>query len=268
MKKKSILAITVSVLLILAAVAAGLNAVYTVLSVTTRFSVRSDAGREECRILQERLDGYSGKSILFLDLEDICAEVEKFPCLKVEEVKKNYPRTVELRVSERLERYAVERTDAEGKAFYSVLDADGIYLYDREKNENRLDGAPNILLNGFGEMVFAAGERTSGAYVEELLASVAGFRDGDVNVRLNLVSVTFEKGASDSSTTKFTFRMQEGTRIEVNNLTALIAEKTEAAFQRYLTLEDEDKMFGVVTVNDDKLSGGFNVSYTTLRDLN
>jgi len=250
MKKKSILAITVSVLLILAAVAAGLNAVYTVLSVTTRFSVRSDAGREESRILQEKLDGYS------------------FPWLKVEEVKKNYPRTVELRVSERLERYAVERTDAEGKVFYSVLDADGIYLYDREKNENRLDGAPNILLNGFGEMVFAAGERTSGAYVEELLASVAGFRDGDVNVRLNLVSVTFEKGASDSSTTKFTFRMQEGTRIEVNNLTALVAEKTEAAFQRYLTLEDEDKMFGVVTVNDDKLSGGFNVSYTTLRDLN
>ncbi|MDE6274786.1 MAG: FtsQ-type POTRA domain-containing protein [Clostridiales bacterium] len=267
MKKKSILAITVSVLLILVAIAAGLSAVYTVSSVKTQFSVYSEAGREECKTLQATLDGYAGKSILFLDLEDIRGEVDKYPCLKVEEVKKSYPKTVELTVTERIERYAIERTGEDGKVFYSVLDENGIYLYDKEQNVNRLDGAPNILIEGLPAVSLAVGQVATGAYTEELFTTIAAFREDDENVRLNLVSVAFEKGASDEATTRFTLMMQEGTRIEINNLTALVEEKAKVAFERYFTLEDEDKMFGVITVNDDRITGGFNVSYTIQRDL-
>lgn len=264
MKKKIILSVSVSFVLLLCTVLAALNAIFTLATVTPAVTAYSEAGNKEAAELCKDLEGLLGKSTVFFDEEEVHALMKNYPCFQIDEVKKEMPRTLSVAVSERLERYAVEREGG-----YAVVASDGTYLYEKEKNENRLDGEANILLQGFTGLDFSAGERVTGGRFDVLLSAIDTFggEEGDLDARMNIVSVFYEQGASDERTTSFTIRMREGTRIEINNLTSLASEKAKAAFERYFELDDEDKMFGVITVNDDLTSGGFFINYTTHRDL-
>ena len=74
MKKRAILTTVVAFLLLVAVIAAGLNAVFTVTYVNARFLTYTEEGETAARELKEDLNEYLGKSTTFLDLEEVRRE--------------------------------------------------------------------------------------------------------------------------------------------------------------------------------------------------
>lgn len=249
MKTRAILTTVVAFVLLVAVVAAGLNAVFTVTLVDSEFSLYSDTGRAEAEELKAELDGFVGKSTTFLDLSKVRSTVEKYPCFRVESVGKKFPKTVEVKVSERKEFYAFE--NGEG---FSVLDEDGVYLYDGENNENRLGGM-NVVLKGF-EPTLVKGERATGAYMDEAYAMFAEFAALLPGLRANIVSLSLENGGGHDTPEHMLFvvTMREGVKIVIRNPSEGIAVKARAAFldegAGYLSLSDKRRMYGAINVSN------------------
>ena len=186
MKKKVLILTGVAVALLIAVIAAALNAVFTVARVEVHFSVCSSQGEAEAVLLQGELtDAYVGRSTTFLKLEEVEGVVERYPAFRVVSAEKHFPRTVSLTVEERKECYAFRRENG----LYAILDEEGVYLYDREQNVNRR-GGENILLNGFALLAGEAGTKVSGEYAQELVSMLSVFTEALGDARANVVSVT------------------------------------------------------------------------------
>ena len=95
MKKKVLILTGVAVALLIAVIAAALNAVFTVARVEVHFSVCSSQGEAEAVLLQGELtDAYVGRSTTFLKLEEVEGVVERYPAFRVVSAEKHFPRTV------------------------------------------------------------------------------------------------------------------------------------------------------------------------------
>lgn len=244
MKKRAIIATAVAFILLLAVVAAGLNIVFTVSYVDVTFVSFSQAGDKDAAELKEKLDSFVGKSTTFLDLADVEATVEEFPCFRTEEIKKHFPNKIELTVSERREAFAFERED--GK--FAILDEDGKYLYDKEENVNRT-GGKNILLEGFTLTTGEEGE-VEGLYFLELLSVFGVFRETLVQPRANVLSVRLYRPASDPINDIFFIDMSEGVEIDVGNPAHKTEEKARGVLERYLSLKDIERTYGRIAAED------------------
>ena len=107
MKHKFVLATAVAVILLAAAAAAGLNAVFSVTAVRVEVTAFSSAAKQDALALQEDVNAFVGASTVFLDTEEVRAAAERYPYFCVEAVEKQYPQPVVLTVREREERFAV-----------------------------------------------------------------------------------------------------------------------------------------------------------------
>ena len=258
MKKRIIISTIVSFVLLLAVVIAGLNAIFTVTAVNAEFTVFSSDGQSEANSLKTELDAFTGKSSVFLDLNDVQKTVEKYPAFRVERVEKAYPAAVEVRVRERRETYACKTENG-----YAVFDETGAYLYDKQENENRL-GGKNILLEAF-RFTFSSRERAEGQYAEELFQTLDVFTEHLTEVRANIERVALVMPAAESTTRNhfFYFYMREGVIIQIKNPLELTKEKATAAVQKYLSLSDMERVQGVIDVVDTN-SGGVSVAWRLL----
>lgn len=243
MKARVLVTTLVSFLLLCAVVAAGLNAVFTVTSVKTEFSVVSDEGQREVEELKGKLDGFVGKSTTFLDEEEVRAIIAAYPCMRADKIEKRYPSTLEVSVSERKEAFAVLTEHG-----YATLSDDGILLYYKDSLTNRA-GGENILLEGFG---FPSEEGK--AFEDEKFSSVLKmygvFTELLQEARANVVSVSVYYSAEEH--TRFTFRMREGIVIEIDSPSELTEEKARAALldesEGYLARSDGERLRGRIAV--------------------
>ncbi len=243
MTKKAILTTLVAFVLLLAVVAAGLNAVFTVTIVRTDFAVYSAEGRAESAELQEKLDGFVGSSTTFLDLDDLKSEVENYPCFRLDRIEKKFPSSVELRVVERREAYAFAREEGG----YAILDEDGYYLYDKATRGNRA-GGESVELIDF-RIDTARGQVASGRYFNELLLTLATFGETLGDARANLASVSLRLGGAPSSGIyDFLIRTREGLLIEIADVASDTAEKAALAAETYRDMEDARRVRGTLTV--------------------
>ena len=55
--------------------------------------------------VSQTIDEYTGKNLLFADLDEIKNDLKKYPYFKVESIKKNYPNGIDITLSERVEVY-------------------------------------------------------------------------------------------------------------------------------------------------------------------
>ena len=259
MKKKVLILTGVAVALLIAVIAAALNAVFTVARVEVHFSVCSSQGEAEAVLLQGELtDAYVGRSTTFLKLEEVEGAVERYPAFRVVSAEKHFPRTVSLTVEERKECYAFRRENG----LYAILDEEGVYLYDREQNVNRR-GGENILLNGFALLAGEAGTKVSGEYAQELVSMLSVFTEALGDARANVVSVTlsteYELGAY------FLLAMREGVTVQIFTPENHTEEKAEAVIEKYLSLSETEKTHGYFDVvnydgDGDGVDDGFTVS--------
>lgn len=225
MKKKVILATAVSFVLLLLVILAGLNAIYTVTSVRANFCTFSKEGENEARELQEKLDSFVDKSAVFLDLDDVRETVEQYPYFRVEEVRKNYPDKLELKITERKEVFAYKNQN--GK--YVILDEQGRPLREEDSNVNRA-GGKNILLEDFdfesdGEV----------RYFEELIKIFTAFQEVLTEARANITSIELVvKGSSATTIIDYIrVRMREGVFFDIRNPYVQPYEKAHLAVERY-----------------------------------
>ncbi len=254
-RTRAILATAVAFLLLAAAVGAGLNAVFTVTHVQAEFSTCSPAGDEDARRLRTELDAFVGKSTTFLDLDDVAEAVTKYPHFRVERAEKRYPSTVYVSVAERKETFSYLQEDG----MYAVLDEEGEFLEAREDNGNRLAGE-NILLEGLS--LTREGGTVQGKYFAELLEIARAFASALGEFRANVVSVSLIGNTSDERNDFLRFRMREGVVIDLGNPALLPALKAEAAIVRYLSLGDEARVFGFITVVDGREEGEVSADYS------
>lgn len=248
MKTRTILITLFAFLLLAAAIGAGLNAVFTVTYVRAEFQTYSQEGETDAAELREKLDGFVGKSTTFLKLGDVESAVEEYPAFYVREIEKKYPSSVHLVVAERKECFAL----AHAEGGFSIFDTEGKYLYEKETNVNRIDGGENIVLSGFS---FGAEEGVQGTYYPELMEAMLAMRDDLNELRANVVSVELNSVTSEERYDFFRIRMREGVVIDLINPTVAPAEKAKAAVEKYFSLSDENRIFGFITVLDDRDTG-------------
>ncbi len=96
--------------------------VFSLAEVRVRFVLGENGGAYEGEI-RETLEAHRGKSLLFLDTEEIRKELAAYPYFEVKKLEKSYPNGLEVELSERREMFLFES----GGASY-VLDGDGFIL--------------------------------------------------------------------------------------------------------------------------------------------
>lgn len=247
-KKKVLLTTLVAFLVLLAVVAAGLNVIFTVTTVKVDFVVYSEQGSRESEQLQEKLNRHIGESTTFLSLSDVEADVAEFAGFRVEAIKKCYPSTIELRVAERRETYVFIKESG-----YAVLDADGVYLYDKAENINRA-GGENILIGDGFELSLEQGQVAQGRYFSELLSVFSVFDEVLTDARANVVSVSLVLGGAPSSGIyDLVIQMREGVVIILSDLAVRTGEKAAVAIENYAAMRDDERVRGALTVfvNDE-----------------
>lgn len=258
--KKALIMTSVAFVLLLAVVAAGLNVIFTVTYIDASFSTFSEQGEAEAEKLKKELDGFVGGSTTFLNLSDVQETVEKYPCFRVESVKKKFPKTLEVVVKERTELFAYRTAD--GK--FAVIGSDGNCLRTSDENVSRT-GGENILLENF-ELETSVGKRVEGKYFDALLDAFGGFgkilNDAKANVRE--VSLRIGGNPNNPLTSLFEIEMQEGVVIEMSNPLSRAEEKAVKAMEVYSSLGDVAKMYGCITVTESA-GGSINAVYFEYR---
>ncbi len=232
MKKKVIIISILSALIFIAAVLAGLNAIFTVNAVKVEFSVYSDAARQDALSLQEELDGFIGKSSVMLDLNEVEQTVEKYPYFQLNGIEKALPQEIKLQIEERRELCALQTEEG-----FRVYDAEGNFLVARAENANRVDGAPNILF-----------ECEEGSEEFSLMLAVCNAMEGALpDVRMSVVSL---KTVENAGVTKLHIQMREGVKIVLFTPFEDTQNKTLLAVEEYLALSDIERMDGEIWASD------------------
>ncbi len=255
MKTRVILTTVIAFLLLVAVVAAGLNTVFTVTLVEAEFTLVSDQGKEDAAALQKKLNAYRGKSTTFLSLSRISEEVDAFPCFRLESVEKRFPSSIEVKVTERKETFAVSNGET-----YAILDETGAYIYDGD-NINRAGGG-NIELLGFGELTFERGKQISGEHTEELFAAFSVLSEKLGEARASVVSIAYTTNGVQNF---LEITMREGIRIKIEDPKSHAAEKTDAALSNeergYFSRTGEQRVRGEITAYELDEDGSIAVNY-------
>lgn len=240
MKKKVVLMTAIGLVILIAVIAAALNAMFTVTRVEINWFTYSDEGESEAFALQKKLeDRFVGKSTTFLKSEDVKSAVEEYPCFEAVSVKKSYPQKIVLEVTERREVFAFRRENGA----YAILDGDGRYLYDRSENVSRT-GGENVLLEGFTLSAGAFGETVAGEYFAETVLFMNAFSDYYDNV-LSVSLLTHRIGGD-----YFRIRMCEGVYFDLYTPKNNTAAKAAAALEKYASLSYEERLCGCVDLID------------------
>ncbi len=242
-KVRVILSTLAALLLLGAAIAAGLNAVFTVTYVRADFSTFSEDGNRDAAELKQKLDAFVGKSTTFLDLDEVAETVKEYPHFTVSSLKKGFPSTVEISILEREEVYAYAAADGS----YTFLDGEGKHLTDGNASIKNRAGGENILLENFSLQISQTGE-AEGEYFSELLSVMGSFAKTFSELRANIVSVSLGLGTADRENVIFRIGMKEGVTLVLVNPSSLPEEKAALAIARYAALSDEKRLYGLITV--------------------
>lgn len=265
MKRKVLIMTGIGLVLLVAVIAAALNAVFTVSDIEVNYIPVSEQGAEESYALQQRLEeAFVGKSTTFLDLGEVEGVVKEFPIFKLEIApEKKFPNTITLTISERKEAYCFRRAD---NGLYAILDEEGRYLYDSETNLNRRRGE-NILFEGFSFSKTEPGEVVTGtdpgamANLRSAMTLASVFTDALGEARANIASISLVQTTNPAMGDYYLrMQMKEGVRIEIYGIGREMAAKSEEALKTYLSLTDAQKLYGFFDIVDNMLEGGFTVS--------
>lgn len=245
MKKKRVLTVILTMLVVLSAAVLGIANVFRIDSVVVNAPMVSDAAKAEAEALQQELsETYRGANTLFANQQAAEEVFAKYPYFRLTDFSKEFPNVLVIEATEDAEVYAVEA----GEKGYYILSGSGTVLGVRESPANRADGADNILVSGV-QISGALGEKAVGADgIEEILALTKKMSELLGGVRSNLVSVA---AVRHGSVTQLTLTMREGVTVYVIKPETFPLEKAEKLTQKYLSLSDGQRLTGSIVVTDD-----------------
>ncbi len=245
MKKKTVVTVILTALVVLSAAVLGVANVFRVDAVVVNAPMVSDAAKAEAEALQKELnETYQGENTLFADRETAEAVFAKYPYFRLTDFSKQFPNVLVIEATEDAEVYAVDA----GVEGYYILSESGTVLGKRSTPENRADGADNIRVSGV-QISGALGEKAVGEDgIAEILALTGKMSELLGGVRSNLVSV---EAVRHGSVTQLTLRMREGVTVYVIKPQSFTLQKAELLVEEYLSLDDKERLTGSIVVTDD-----------------
>ena len=222
-----------AVMFFLAAVIIGLGVIFAVKNVNIKY-VTYSANAENLEKLKTEtsydFSKFKGKSILFVS-EDDCLKLVDGGDFNLVSCEKKFPCTLNLVLEERVASYAVKSEDG-----YSLYDRDGRFY----KSQSTY-GEDVILLNG-----------VDGAEQVKEIAGICGIFAQKFNSSKNLVGEITAVEDRDFAT--LTFTLCSGFEIRLVKYHNLVEEKIQAAFDKFNSLDDKEKVVGGIRCQE--LEGG------------
>ena len=168
--------------------------------------------------------------------------LEKYPYFRLTKFEKRNPDVLLIEVTEDVESFAVKTEHG-----YMILSQTGTVLDVRTESKNRADGEENIIVTG-AHPVGEIGDTVSGAGFEALLKMCEVMSKSLNGVRSNIEEVVFKNVEEDGI---ISLQMREGVKINVVRPHVLTEEKAEAFTQKYLSLEDEQRLTGFIHATEN-----------------
>lgn len=246
MKKylNKIVALVIGIVFV-AAVIISLGKIFAIKNVNVTMLTYSEDCTESYNEAKDSFKKFKGESLLLVKSSDFVNAVNDSNYTVVS-CEKKYPCTVNLVLKERLETFAVF---VGGQ--YSMYDADGKFLRKCADNVNINDGSPNV------ELVGVAVEE-----IDEIAKISASFKVSFKALRSLVTSITLDTNSDIADyTEKLIFNLRCGLKVEIDNYNSYTGEKLEAAYSKFTTLSDREKLSGTVR-SYHRVDGEVNVVYT------
>lgn len=215
--------------------------IFAVKNININLITYEEDSSESYEKAKEALSVYKGESILFLKESEIVETIAGSNYV-VTSCEKKYPCTVNVTLKERLEIFAVSVG-----GLYSMYDSDGKFLRTDFENANDIDGTPNV------EVIGIAVEQ-----MQPVADIAAMFKDNFGSLRSIVKSINLDsrpeiEGYSD----KLIFHLRCGLLIQLDDYTQDSEEKIAAAYRKFCTLSDKQKLSGRIRVNRVGGENGF-----------
>lgn len=245
MGEKRKIVVILSVAIFLFVFLLGGNTAFSVNRVDVDFALATDYNYAQAQSAREDVDRECiGKNILFLSENTAKEALEKYPYFALRSFEKKYPNVLRVEIEEKVEVFAF----FDGKT-YTMTDDEGKVYRTVSSNENVADGGENFLFQGLTAQngSFSGDEYYAAAL---LCGQIANRMTG--GIRTCFLSLTVEKPTKfDSQTHKFVLRSKEGVELHIFNPNVLTKEKIERAAEKYLSLDDAQKIKGQIIAADD-----------------
>ena len=235
MNTKRIVLILIAIAFLLIAVFS-LVGLFAIKKVEVDFAVSED---REVESIQTLLDGYNGKNLMFLNIDDVKDTLKGYHYLEVLSVDKQYPNVLKVSLKERREVYYV---DFDGKTF--VMNENGFVLAQKDYVESR-----NVIKLTLGDGVSIT-EIKEGSVIKtdnDALLSAVFSMAKSVNLTDCIKSISVKKIDGYDTVYDTVFNSFTGVEICVEDTLVNGAEKVSKAFtvyDEYLT--DYQKTYGAI----------------------
>lgn len=236
-------------LIITVAIAFGITVIascimlFSVKKVSAEFSVY---GESEATEIQEEINAFRGKSLIFLKTSDVYAIGAKYPHYEITSVEKEYPNVLKVKVVKRTEVFKVITTD---KSF--VLDGEGLILNDTGKTEYERNVVP-ITLSDITVTDCVVGEKIRTSDDGLFYSVIKTAQTLSLNDSVKSIKIDNGRGVRDAVFATFT-----GVDIEVWDIEENGEDKMREAFALYEKLGDyeksSDRILSFKTAKDGKI---------------
>ena len=237
--------------------------VFSLAEVRVRFVLGENGGAYEGEI-RETLEAHRGKSLLFLDTEEIRKELAAYPYFEVKKLEKSYPNGLEVELSERREMFLFES----GGASY-ILDGDGFILAEGGQNE----GLIRLTAKTFAEDDEEAREDI--AVISAEVGSTLSLEDGgllslvyqmselaDYTDTIEEIEVRYGEIGGEVLSDEVVFHMRTGVEIWVSSALDAGLDKMALALQAFNAGTDYQKSTRYIEVHRNRETNELEVSFT------
>ena len=237
--------------------------VFSLAEVRVRFVLGENGGAYEGEI-RETLEAHRGKSLLFLDTEEIRKELAAYPYFEVKKLEKSYPNGLEVELSERREMFLFES----GGASY-VLDGDGFILAEGGQK----DGLIRLTAKTFAEDDEEAREDI--AVLSAEVGSTLSLEDGgrlslvyqmselaDYTDTIEEIEVRYGEIGGEVLMDEVVFHMRTGVEIWVSSALDAGVDKMALALQAFNEGTDYQKSTWYIEVHRNEETNELEVLFT------
>ncbi len=237
--------------------------VFSLAEVRVRFVLGENGGAYEGEI-RETLEAHRGKSLLFLDTEEIRKELAAYPYFEVKKLEKSYPNGLEVELSERREMFLFES----GGASY-ILDGTGFILAEGVQK----DGLIRLTAKTFAEDVNVIDEDI--AVLSAEVGSALSLEDGgllslvyqmselaDYTDTIEEIEVRYGEIGGEVLSDEVVFHMRTGVEIWVSSALDAGVDKMALALQAFNAGTDYQKSTRYIEVHRNRETNELEVSFT------
>ncbi len=228
------------VLVVIAFATLCFRVVFSVSDINVEYSYYKQSEVEKAN---EILNGYKRSNLLFIKEDEIINLIHSNTDLKVESVEKKYPNVLNVKLKERQEMFAIKVGDE-----FLILDDEYTVVDIRNNCVNDVDNLDNILLefknSEFnGEVLNLRSTLTIGN--NSLLSAFKTAVENIESPRDYISKIIVEEKQAGENY-YFYFNTLEGVTVEIRKATELTEKKVCLAMEKYLSLDDGDKLLGKV----------------------